>query len=290
MTSKIKANPRPSLTKAVNPAPKWDVRSIIHTLFGCTPDKGVHFYPVLLQEDIYEVKDLFDAGTLGPRGIVNIFGSQSSTYRMHLAIMLTFTSFVETRISGLVDLGTNPDEDAWISTVRKNFRSAAFKIFRDRTLLTFLQLIEDQFMVITPNPTLALQAQSIPNPKSKVTQPQPPPPRTTSHMQKGKAPPPPPQQVPIPKMPPPPQPQCPAAQQTPIINQNNTSLPPITPPNTVSAPYFSPPAQRLSIQEAYQQANPWLFGAEQTTTKLKERSALPYKISWKGKIGTFETH
>jgi len=254
MTSKIKANPRPSLAKAVNPAPaKWDVRSIIHTLFGCTPDKGVHFYPVLLQEDIYEVKDLFDAGTLGPRGIVNIFGSQSSTYRMHLAIMLTFTSFVETRISGLVDLGTNPDEDAWISTVRKNFRSAAFKIFRDCTLLTFLQLIEDQFMVITPNPTLALQAQSIPNPKSKVTQPPPPPPRTTSHMQKGKPLPPPPQQVPIPKMPPPPPnhpvvqqtPNHPMVQQTPTLNQSNTRLPPLTLPNTISAPYFSPPGSTM---------------------------------------------
>jgi len=168
MTSKIKANPGPTLAKAINPAPKWDVCSIIHILFGCTPDKGVHFYPVLLQEEVYEVKDLLDAGTLGPRGIVNMFGSQSLVYRrIHLTIMLTFTSFVETCMSGGVDLGTNPDEYMWISTVRKNFRSAAFKIFRDCTLLAFLQLIKDQFVINTPNLTLVYKPRASLTPKVK---------------------------------------------------------------------------------------------------------------------------
>jgi len=46
----------------------------------------------------------------------------------------------------------------------------------------------------------------------------------------------------------------------------------------------------MSIQEAYQQANPRLFGAEAVTQKLKERSAIPYKVSWNGKISSFETY
>jgi len=77
MTSKIKASPEPTLAKAINPTPKWDVCSIIYTLFGCAPDKGAHFYPVILQEEVYEVKDLFDAGTLGPQGIINMFGKKT---------------------------------------------------------------------------------------------------------------------------------------------------------------------------------------------------------------------
>jgi len=80
MTSKIKANPRPELAKAVNPDPKWDVRTIIPTLFDCTPDKGAHFYPELQGVGVYKVKDLYNAGTLGPQGIVNMFGSQLSQY------------------------------------------------------------------------------------------------------------------------------------------------------------------------------------------------------------------
>jgi len=62
--SLINANPGSITAKAVNPAPKWDVKDIILTLFNGTPDKGVHFYQVLIQEEMLEVRDLYDVGTL----------------------------------------------------------------------------------------------------------------------------------------------------------------------------------------------------------------------------------
>jgi len=57
-----------------------------------------------------------------------------------------------------------------------------------------------------------------------------------------------------------------------------------------SEPYYSPPTQWMTIQQAFQQSNPQLYGAQVTTPTLKERSALPYKISWNGKLTTFETY
>jgi len=77
---------------------------------------------------------------------------------------------------------------------------------------------------------------------------------------------------------------------TPLHTKSNNVMPLLTPPNPISAPYFSPPAQCLSIQEAYQQANPQLFDTEPMAQKLKEQSAVPYKVSWNGKIGSFETY
>jgi len=81
MSSTGNANPGSRTTKAGNPAPKWDVQEIIPVLFNCVPDKGTHFYPLLLQEEVYEVKDLFDIGTLGPAGIINMSGGQASTFQ-----------------------------------------------------------------------------------------------------------------------------------------------------------------------------------------------------------------
>jgi len=68
---------------------------------------------------------------------------------------------------------------------------------------------------------------------------------------------------------------------------------PMTPlaPSTSQTPtYYSPPAQRMSIQDAFQVANPLLHGAQPTPVKLKERGALPYKVGWNGKLGTFEVY
>jgi len=92
------------MKKAGNPAPRWDVKDIILVLFNCTPDKGAHFYQLIIQEEVFEVKDLYDVGTLGPIGIIHMFGSQASMYQAHLAIVLTFTKFVNIRVSGVVDL------------------------------------------------------------------------------------------------------------------------------------------------------------------------------------------
>jgi len=46
----------------------------------------------------------------------------------------------------------------------------------------------------------------------------------------------------------------------------------------------------VSIQYALQQSNPTLHGAQPSTQKLKEKGALPYKVSSNGHIGTFETY
>jgi len=210
--SLINANPGSTTTKAVNPAPMWDVKDIILTLFNCTPDKGAHFYKVLILEEVSEVRDLYEVGTLGPVGIVNMFGGQASPYRMHLAVILTFTEFINSRVTGMVDLGRHPDDDTWIRTVKKGFRSAPFKVFRDQTYRDLLRLIVAEIdRRSTPKPTPVLStAQSVPNPKNQVNQPPPPPPRTTSQIpmsNRPNLPPPPPRpppQPPIAKMPPPP--------------------------------------------------------------------------------------
>jgi len=110
MSSTGIANPGLTTTKARNPAPKWDVQKIIPVLFNRVPDQGTHFYPLLLQEEVYEVKDLFDIGTLGPAGIVNMFGGQASTFRVHLAIIITFAEFIKKHVGGVVDLGSDPDK------------------------------------------------------------------------------------------------------------------------------------------------------------------------------------
>jgi len=80
-----------------------------------------NFLQVLIQEEVHKVKDLFDTGTLGPKEIVDMFGNHSSQFRMHLAIILLFTKFIETCTSGVVNLGSNPEDNAWILTVRKSF-------------------------------------------------------------------------------------------------------------------------------------------------------------------------
>jgi len=130
--SLVNANPGLATTKAVNPAPLWDVKDIILTLFNCTLDKGAHFYKVLIQEEVSEVRDLYDVDSLGPIGIVSMFGGQALPYWMHLAMVLRFTEFINSRVTGMVDVGQHPDDNTWIRTVRKGFRSAPFKVFWDQ--------------------------------------------------------------------------------------------------------------------------------------------------------------
>jgi len=279
------ANPGSTTTKAGNPAPKWDVKDIIPILFNCAPDKCAHFYPILLQEEVYEVKDLFDVGTLRPTGMVNMFGGNASHFQLHLAIVIAFTNFIEKCMSWVVNLGSNPNKDAWICTVRKNIYNAAFKIYQNCTYQDFLTLIKRTIhSPNTPNTTTALSSQSIPNPKAKVAQP-PPPPRTIPHR---------PMNV-VPRLPPPQPPPPPPLQQPNRMTPVSSTAHPMTPPSMQnnalqSAPYFSPPAQWMTIQQAFQQSNPLIYGAQPTTPKLKERLVLLYKVSWNGKLSTFETH
>jgi len=67
MSSMVNANPGITIAKSGNPATKWDVKEIIP-----------------IQVEVFELKFFFDTITLGPIGMVNIFGSHLSQFQIHL--------------------------------------------------------------------------------------------------------------------------------------------------------------------------------------------------------------
>jgi len=221
MSSTDSENPGPTPAKAGNPDLWWDVQEIIPILFDCTPDRGTHFYPLLVEAEIFEVRDLSDVGTLGPKGIVEFIGGALSQFSVHLAIIVTFTDFVMKHVSGVADLGKHPYDDVWVPTVQANFCKTAFQLYRNRTYKDLVPLFEDVIPLVdhhsdaakTPILTPVLsKPQNIPNPKSKVNRAPPPPPRPPPQLPRTRPPPPPPRQLPPlprPRPPPPPPRQLP---------------------------------------------------------------------------------
>jgi len=180
MSSTDSENPGPIPAKAGNPDPWWDVKEIIPILFNCTPDRGTHFYPLLVKAEI-KVRDLSDLGTMGPEGIVNFHGGALSQFSVHLAIIVTFTDFVEKHMSGMADLGKHPYDNVWVLTVQANFYKTAFQLYRNHTYQDLIPLFEDVIPLKIPlverhsdtaktpilTPVLS-KPQNIPNPKSNV--------------------------------------------------------------------------------------------------------------------------
>ncbi len=80
-----------------------------------------------MQEEVFEVKDLFEVGTLGPTGIIHMFESQASAYQAHLTIILTFTKFINVRVSGMVDLGQHPNNECMGANGEKKFLQCTFQ-------------------------------------------------------------------------------------------------------------------------------------------------------------------
>jgi len=199
MSSTDSENPGLTTMKAGKPDPRWE--EIIPLLFDCTTDKGAQFYPLLVQEEFVEVRDLSDMGAMGPEGIVNMFGSAASQFRVHFAIIVTFADFIEKHVSGVMELGRDPCDEAWVLTVRRNFKNAEFKIYRKRMWKDSLNLME---MYLPPSASMPAltpvlsKSQNIPYPNSKVNQ-APCPPRPPRQWPRLPGPPPwPPQQAPPP--------------------------------------------------------------------------------------------
>jgi len=197
MSSTDSENPGSTMTKAGNPDPRWDAKEIIPLLFDCTTDKGAQFYPLLIQEEFVEVRDLSDMGAMGPEGIVNMFGSAASQFRVHFAIIVTFADFIEKHVSGVMELGRDPCDEAWVLTVRTNFKNAEFKIYRKHMWKDSLNLMEMYLPPSTSTPAstpVLSKSQNIPYPNRKVNQaPHPlPPPRQLPQLPQPRPPPPPP--------------------------------------------------------------------------------------------------
>jgi len=73
----------------------YELEKLVPFLFDSLPDKGIHFQKLLLLNSITDVRDLYAIGTYKPSEIVSMFGHEASKFREHIAVIMTFSDYLQ---------------------------------------------------------------------------------------------------------------------------------------------------------------------------------------------------